>query len=143
MRKWLDIYLSELAKTDSKVRLLIADVGDFPCFSKEHPDKFINVGVSEEFCFILKDNNFQMWTDKCDELEKWANPEVNPEDITPEKNEEHGAAGCIGMDLAGVTHTVDSKNVVTLKWTTVWDPNSNVEIAIFNPNEESSGTSTP
>lgn len=50
MRKWLDVYLSELAKTDSKVRLLIADVGNFPCFSKEHPDKFINVGVSESNC---------------------------------------------------------------------------------------------
>jgi transketolase len=47
MRKYVDIYLSELADVDSNVRLLIADVGDFPVFLENHSDKFINVGVSE------------------------------------------------------------------------------------------------
>lgn len=50
MRKWVDTYLTELAVEDSRVRLLIADVGDFPKFSSCHPDKFINVGVSESNC---------------------------------------------------------------------------------------------
>lgn len=50
MRKWVDRYLSELADSDENVRLLIADVGDFPVFSKLHPDKFINIGVSESNC---------------------------------------------------------------------------------------------
>lgn len=50
MRKWVDTYLTELANEDSSIRLLIADVGDFPLFSKKHPDKFINVGVSESNC---------------------------------------------------------------------------------------------
>ena len=50
MRKWVDAYLTELANEDSNVRLLIADVGDFPMFSNTHPDKFLNVGVSESNC---------------------------------------------------------------------------------------------
>lgn len=50
MRKWVDTYLTELANEDSSIRLLIADVGDFPLFSQRHPDKFINVGVSESNC---------------------------------------------------------------------------------------------
>ena len=47
MRKWVDYYLSKRAKEDPKIRLLIADVGDFPLFTSQHPDKFLNVGVSE------------------------------------------------------------------------------------------------
>lgn len=50
MRKWVDRYLSELANEDPSVRLLIADVGDFPVFISNHSDKFINVGVSESNC---------------------------------------------------------------------------------------------
>lgn len=50
MRKWVDKYLCELAYTDANVRLLIADVGEFPRFKESHPDKFINVGVSESNC---------------------------------------------------------------------------------------------
>lgn len=47
MRKWVDKYLSELADTNKKIKLIIADVGDFPEFSKRHPEQFINAGVSE------------------------------------------------------------------------------------------------
>lgn len=47
MRKWVDKYLSELADTNKKIKLIIADVGDFPKFSEKHPESFINVGVSE------------------------------------------------------------------------------------------------
>ena len=47
MRKWVDRYLSEIAKKNTRIRLIIADVGDFPTFSQNHPDKFLNVGVSE------------------------------------------------------------------------------------------------
>lgn len=47
MRKWVDRYLSEIADTNNKVKLIIADVGDFPEFSKRHPAQFINAGVSE------------------------------------------------------------------------------------------------
>lgn len=50
MRKWVDKYLTDLAKEDSSIRLLIADVGDFPIFQHAFPDKFINVGVSESNC---------------------------------------------------------------------------------------------
>lgn len=47
MRKYVDIILSQIADGDSRTRLVIADVGDFPIFSQNHKDKFINVGVSE------------------------------------------------------------------------------------------------
>jgi transketolase len=47
MRKWVDIYLTKIANQDRMVKLIIADVGDFPQFSNQHPDKFINAGVSE------------------------------------------------------------------------------------------------
>ena len=47
MRKWVDKYLSELADTNNRIKLIIADVGDFPVFSTKHPETFINVGVSE------------------------------------------------------------------------------------------------
>lgn len=47
MRKWVDKYLAKIADTNCKVKLIIADVGDFPEFSKRHPEKFINAGVSE------------------------------------------------------------------------------------------------
>lgn len=47
MRKWVDRILTQLADNDERVRLLIADVGDFPEFSTQHPDKFYNIGVSE------------------------------------------------------------------------------------------------
>ena len=47
MRKWVDKYLSEIADTNNKIKLIIADVGEFPEFSKKHPDMFINAGVSE------------------------------------------------------------------------------------------------
>lgn len=47
MRKWVDKYLSGLADTNKKIKLIIADVGDFPEFSQRHPEQFINAGVSE------------------------------------------------------------------------------------------------
>lgn len=47
MRKWVDKYLSEIADTNNKIKLIIADVGDFPEFSKKHPEMFVNAGVSE------------------------------------------------------------------------------------------------
>ena len=47
MRKWVDRYLSEVADANNKVKLIIADVGDFPEFAKRHPEQFINAGVSE------------------------------------------------------------------------------------------------
>lgn len=47
MRKFFDQFLTDLADNDGKVRLIIADVGDFPLFSRKHREKFLNVGVSE------------------------------------------------------------------------------------------------
>lgn len=47
MRKWFDKYLAQEAESDPSIRLLIADVGEFPLFTEKHPDKFINAGVSE------------------------------------------------------------------------------------------------
>ena len=47
MRKWFDKYLTDIAHINKMIRLIIADVGDFPLFSSNHPDKFINAGVSE------------------------------------------------------------------------------------------------
>ena len=47
MRKWVDKFLSEMADKNEKIRLIIADVGDFPLFFKKHSNKFFNVGVSE------------------------------------------------------------------------------------------------
>ena len=47
MRKWVDKYLTEVANNNDNIKLIIADVGDFPLFSSLHPKKFINAGVSE------------------------------------------------------------------------------------------------
>ena len=47
MRKWVDYYLAALADEDTSIRLIIADVGDFPLFREAHPTQFINAGVSE------------------------------------------------------------------------------------------------
>lgn len=47
MRKWVDKYLADIASINKKIRLIIADVGDFPEFANKHKDKFINAGVSE------------------------------------------------------------------------------------------------
>lgn len=47
MRKYFDKFLADYADVDKNIRLIIADVGDFPEFKKRHLDKYINVGVSE------------------------------------------------------------------------------------------------
>lgn len=47
MREYFDKFLAEYACIDETIRLIIADVGDFPEFQKRHPDKLINVGVAE------------------------------------------------------------------------------------------------
>ena len=71
--------------------------------------------------------------------DKPANPEdgdkpANPEDGDKPANPEgvHGA-GCVGMDLAHVTHTNNGKKL-TLKLTAV--DGDTVDIAILNPEEE-------
>ena len=95
---------------------------------------------SNEFCFVLGEWQIQ-FNEGCDALELLVapveeDPVDNPLDFSGELVDEHGAADCVGMDLANVTHTIDS-NVITLRWTSVGDPNSNVEIAVFNPVDES------
>ncbi len=47
MRKYFDKFLAEYASIDDTIRLIIADVGEFPEFKKSHPKKLINVGVAE------------------------------------------------------------------------------------------------
>jgi len=108
-------------------------------------DEYDEVGTpSTEFCFILNEWQVQ-FSEGCDALELLIAPvenepagsEILPDDVVlDELDWEHWAAGCVGMELANITHTVDENNVITLRWTSVGDPNTNVEIAIFNPNEE-------
>lgn len=108
-------------------------------------DEYDDFGTpSTEFCFILNEWQVQ-FSEGCDALELLIAPVENepavaeniPDDVVlDELDWEHWAAGCVGMELANITHTVDENNVITLRWTSVGDPNTNVEIAIFNPNEE-------
>lgn len=90
---------------------------------------------SKEFCFKL-DGNMCVWDTACDTIGLVANPTNDVEEhwAADTNNEDQHGAGCIGMDLANVTHTV-SNDVVTLKWTSLWD-GSTVQIAIFDPEEE-------
>lgn len=108
---------------------------------------------SHEFCFQLE-NNMCVWDEACDSLSLVINSanvsSVEEQNVIEEQNvEEHGAAveenlpnedeqhnaACIWMDLANVTHTISSDNVITLKWTSLGD-NSTVQIAIFDPEDE-------
>lgn len=47
MRKTLDEDLTLLARSDNNIYLLVCDLGNFPLFSKEFPERFINCGIQE------------------------------------------------------------------------------------------------
>lgn len=47
MRKTFDIELTNLARNDENIYLLVCDLGSFPCFRKEFPERFINCGIQE------------------------------------------------------------------------------------------------
>lgn len=47
MRKTLDTFLTNLARKDDTVYVLIGDLGNFPEFQKEFPDRLINTGIAE------------------------------------------------------------------------------------------------
>lgn len=92
---------------------------------------------STEICFQVA-NNICLQDTACDTLSLVINPEPEVQEVTPTEvvntGDQHGAANCVWMDLANVSHTISKDNVVTLTWTAVdWD---NVQIAIFDPNEE-------
>lgn len=91
---------------------------------------------SSEFCFKL-DSNTCLWDEACDTIGLVNQPESNNTEThwaaDTNTDDQHNAA-CVWMDLANVTHTV-SNDVVTLKWTSLWD-GSTVQIAIFDPEEE-------
>lgn len=87
---------------------------------------------STEFCFKL-DSNMCLWDEACNTIGLVSNPTETHWSADTNTDDQHNAA-CVWMDLANVTHTV-SNNVVTLKWTSLWD-GSTVQIAIFDPEEE-------
>ena len=84
---------------------------------------------SKEICFILW-NNQCMLGDACDNLSLFV--KSNAEEHWA-ADDSHGA-GCVGMEMANVTHTVKD-GVLTLKWTAIPDGDI-VEIAIFDTNAE-------
>lgn len=98
---------------------------------------------SKEVCFHMNSKMCLLDQD-CDSLYSIVNPNpvVEPEDTTEPEPEDifeedtweetHGAA-CVWMNLAHVTHTKNG-NQITLKWTAV--DGENVDIAIFNPEQE-------
>lgn len=47
MRKTFDIELTNLAKNDPNIYLLVCDLGNFPYFKQTFPDRFINCGIQE------------------------------------------------------------------------------------------------
>lgn len=89
---------------------------------------------SSEFCFKL-DSNMCLWDEACNTIGLVNNPAETETHWAADTNtdDQHNAA-CVWMDLANVSHTV-SNNVITLKWTSLWD-GSTVQIAIFDPEEE-------
>jgi len=90
---------------------------------------------SKEICFQL--NNVCLQDVACDNMSRVANT-TNNEEHNAAANENqventHGAAGCVGMDMANISHVVKG-DTITLKWTAVeWD---DVQIAIFDPEAE-------
>ena len=103
---------------------------------------------SNEFCFQIG-NNMCVWDEACDAMwlvvqptEVWSQtventpntPEETSHWVAPITEDQHGAA-CAWMNLANVTHTISSDNVITLRWTSLWD-GSIVQIAVFDPNDE-------
>lgn len=93
---------------------------------------------SKEVCFQLA-KNMCMLDQECETLSLVieptpAEPEDNWEANEPEETEEdtHGAA-CVWMNLAHVSH-VTNGNKIKLTWTAV--DGENVDIAIFNPEQE-------
>lgn len=103
---------------------------------------------SKEICFQINKNVCMLDTE-CDtfdlvvnptasEPEKDTTPEVttqNPEpEVTTDPEKTHGSAECVSMEYANVRHTSDGKNI-TLTWTAVGE-GGDVDIAIFNPNDE-------
>ena len=99
---------------------------------------------SKEICFHISKNVCMLDTE-CDTFDLVVNPapaepekDTTPEvtDPEPEANPEetHGSAECVSMEYANVRHTSDGKNI-TLTWTAV-DGWGDVDIAIFNPNDE-------
>ena len=87
---------------------------------------------SEEACFQLN-GSICLKNSECDTMSALLTPVVEETD-QPEVTWEHGAAGCVSMELANVRHTSDGKNI-TLTWTAV-NGGENVDIAIFNPEQE-------
>lgn len=95
-------------------------------------NEFDEIGTpSRELCFQVS-SNACMWDEACDALDNVSHSAAS-EDTYMWEVDEHGS-NCVGMDMAGVTHTVNG-NVLTLKWTAVPD-GDNVEIAVFDPKEE-------
>ena len=87
---------------------------------------------STETCFQMA-SNVCLQDSACDTLNLVINPVVESKDNTENLNEEHGAASCVWMEYANVTHTIKG-NTITLKWTAV--DGDTVEIGIWNPDEE-------
>ena len=103
---------------------------------------------SKEFCFQSSSRTFK-WDRECDDFELINNmPSVDEQqwndaedlwetmvvnDDNTSDNEEHGAAGCVWMDLANVSHKVNGDKII-LTWTAV--AGDSVQIAIFDPEEE-------
>ena len=89
-------------------------------------DTFDVVGTpSKEICFQISSNSCLQGV-SCDSL-------AASHGSASDEIEMHWAAGCVWMDLANVTHTVDG-DTIHLKWTAVeWNE---VQIAVFDPNDE-------
>lgn len=95
---------------------------------------------SAEICFQL-DNNICLQDSACDTLDLVIHPIIEPViDPTPVETTEiteqwlsHGAASCVGMDMANVTHTI-KWDTLTLRWTAV--AGDKVEVAIYDPDRE-------
>ena len=107
---------------------------------------------SNEFCFQIN-SNMCLENEACDAMwlvvqpaETWSEEVKQTSETStdihwaagdenlPTVGDSHGAA-CAWMNLANVTHTISSDNVITLRWTSLWD-GSIVQIAVFDPNDE-------
>jgi len=93
-------------------------------------DMFDVVGApSKEVCFQIA-NNLCLQDAECNTLGAVSNASNTEENVVEEM---HGAAGCVWMDLANVSHVVNG-DTVTLTWTAIeWDE---VQVAIFDPEAE-------